>query len=92
MVEELTNEEVEGGGEEEIIEKKPFAPTATVLMILTTVFLGFAIYLTGDEISYYFNPKDYESDIRADYHYSNFAKTKRPEHVQQPTGESGLGR
>ena len=64
------------GGDEEIIEKKPSAPTATVLMILTTVFIGFAIYLTGDELGYYFNKEDYKSEPqkRADYYYTEFKR------------------
>jgi len=70
----------EEGGEEEIIEKKPSAPTATVLMIITTIFLGLAIYMAGDEIGAYFNTKDYEKDRRAIYHYNQFKrKDARPE-------------
>ena len=70
----------EEGGEEEIIEKKPSAPTATVLMILTAIFLGLTVYMAGDEIGAYFNPKDYEKDRKAIYHYNQFKrKDARPE-------------
>ena len=74
-------------GEEEIIEKKPSAPTATVLMILTTVFLALAIYLTGDDLSYYFKTKDYENDIMADYYYNQFKRRDaRPEKAEETEG------
>jgi hypothetical protein len=85
----------EEGGEEEIIEKKPSAPTATVLMILTTIFLGLGIYIAGDEIGSYFNPKDYEKDHRAVYHYTQFSrKDARPElakEVQPGGAATGAG-
>lgn len=64
-------------GEEEIIEKKPSAPTATVLMILTTVFLALAIYITGDEVGFYFNKSDYEANKRAEDHYNDFSRTEK---------------
>lgn len=85
MAEEMQHAPGEQEGEEEIIEKKPSAPTATVLMILTTVFLGLAIYLVGDEISYYFRPIDYEKDYRSDWYYDQFERKdkKRPETVQE---------
>lgn len=80
-------------GEEEIIEKKPSAPTASVLMILTAIFLGLAIYLTGDDLSYYFKTKDYENDIRADYYYNQFKRRDaRPERAEETEeGSAGAG-
>jgi len=85
----------EEGGEEEIIEKKPSAPTATVLMILTAIFLGLGIYIAGDETGSYFNAKDYEKDLRAVYHYNQFnRKDARPElakEVQPGAGAPGAG-
>lgn len=93
MAEEEMREAAPGAieGEEEIIEKKPSAPTATVLMILTTIFLGFAIYLTGDDLGYYFKTKDYEGDIRADYYYNQFKRRDaRPERAEE-TEEGGPG-
>ena len=79
-------------GEEEIIEKKPSAPTATVLMILTTIFLALAIYLTGDDLSYYFRPKDYEGEIRAEYYYNQFKRRDaRPEKAEEVEGGARPG-
>ena len=81
-------------GEEEIIEKKPSAPTAAVLMILTTIFLGLAIYLAGDELGYYFKRVDYDKDYRADYYYNEFKRRDaRPEAAEEVEkgGPSGTG-
>ena len=71
---------VAGEAEEEIIEKKPSAPEATVLMILITIFLGLAIYIAGDEMSYYFRTRDYkaEREKTAQDYYEEFKK-KNPE-------------
>jgi hypothetical protein len=76
---------VAGEGEEEIIEKKPSAPEATVLMILTTIFLGLAIYIAADEMKSYFNKKDYEAqpEKTAAKYYGEF-KNKFPEPVEEP--------
>ena len=87
MAKEVKEAEPGAEKEEEIIEKKPMAPTAAVLIILTTAFLGLAIYLAGDELSYYFKTKDYEKDIMADYYYDQFERRdKRPERVEEPEG------
>jgi hypothetical protein len=84
----------EEGGEEEIIEKKPSAPTATVLMILTAIFIGLTVYMAGDEIGAYFNTKDYEKDRRAEYHYNLFKrKDARPDKAKEvePGGQPAAG-
>jgi hypothetical protein len=73
---------VAGEGEEEIIEKKPSAPEVTVLMILTTIFLGLAIYIAGDEMNYYFLKRDYESGKTAAHYYKEFQQ-KNPEAVEE---------
>jgi hypothetical protein len=55
-------------------------------MILTAIFLGLAIYITGDELSYYFKKTDYEKEppITADYYYDQFERRdKRPEHAKE---------
>jgi len=93
MIEEEMGAGPGGSEDEEIIEKKPSAPTATVLMILTTLFLGFAIYLVGDEIGFYFNKTDYEKEYRADWYYSQFKRRDaRPERAEEAgQGENPVG-
>jgi hypothetical protein len=73
---------VAGEGEEEIIEKKPSAPEATVLMILTVIFLGLAIYIAGDEMNYYFLKSDYESGKTAVNYYKKF-QAENPEAAEE---------
>ena len=71
-------------GEEEIIEKKPSAPEATILMILIAVFLGLAIYLAGDEMNLYFRTRDYEAEPEktAETYYKKF-KLEFPEPAEE---------
>jgi hypothetical protein len=82
-------------GEEEIIEKKPSAPTATILLILSAIFIGLATYVTGDELSYYFRPVDYENDYGSDWYYDQFERRdkKRAETVEEGArpGAPGAG-
>jgi hypothetical protein len=75
---------VAGEGEEEIIEKKPSAPEATILMILATIFLGLAIYICADEMSYYFKTSDYkaEPERKAEHYYTKF-KRENPEPAEE---------
>ena len=43
--------------EDDIVEKKPSHPVTTTLLIVSTLALLLAIYLTGRELGYYVNPR-----------------------------------
>lgn len=79
---------VEGGAEattEEIVEKKPSAPLAVALLIISTVCIGFTIYLELDWLDGFFSKKDYDAkpQIEADYYFNAFKKKlRKPEEVK----------
>ncbi|MHC4660661.1 MAG: hypothetical protein ACYS8W_03135 [Planctomycetota bacterium] len=67
--------------EEEIIEKKPFHPVETSLLIVSFLVLCFAIYLICDELGFYTSANDYKTGVKAADSYQQFADNDRIEMV-----------
>jgi len=70
---------------EEIVEKKPSAPLALALLIISTVCIGFTIYLEMDWLDGFFSKKDYEAEprIEAEHYFNELKKFfRKPEEVK----------
>ena len=67
------------GQSDNIVEKKPSAPLATILMIITTICLGLGIYICADEMNFYFRASDYDAEpqLRAPDYYQKFRSDVR---------------
>lgn len=84
------------GAEEEIIEKKPSAPMAIALLMITFVVLIVGIYLDWNLLTErYFDPRMYNSDVDALQIYKDWQGKKVREVPANPMipelGDQGLG-
>jgi len=76
MDEGLSNTSAPVAPEEEIIEKKPFHPVETSLLIISFLVLCFAIYLVSDELGMYASANEYSTGKNAAGFYTTFKRDK----------------